>query len=337
MDDEQRQTGGAGADDDRVLPFTVEELDLRGRVARLGPALDTIIRRHGYPEPVARVLGEAAALTALLGTTLKFQGRFQLQTKSDGPIRMLVIDFDAPDRLRAMARVDEDALAAAVETGRTGTGELLGPGHLAMTIDQGTQASRYQGLVVLDGEQSLEEAGHRYFRQSEQIPTRLRLATAQIMTPEGASWRAGGIMVQFLPNSPERRRQQDLDPGDDPSGAARPERDVDGVSDDAWNEARALVDTVEDHELADPTLASESLLFRLFNERDPRVFEPQSVREQCRCSRDSVLTMLRRFPASDRREMTAHDGAIQVTCEFCSTTYRFTPDEMEEAAEAQRE
>lgn len=330
--DEEARGAAAPADDDRVLPFTVEELDVRGRVVRLGASLDTIIGRHGYPEPVARVLGEAAALTALLGTALKFEGRFQLQTKSDGPIRMLVVDFDSPDRLRAVARVDDVDLAAAIDEGRTGTGQLLGHGHLAMTIDQGSQASRYQGLVVLDGEQGLEEAGHRYFRQSEQIPTRLRLATARIMDQLGDAWRAGGLMVQFLPTSPERRKQQDLDPGDDPSGRPKAARDIDGVTDDAWMEARALVDTVEDHELVDPTLSSEGLLFRLFNERDPRVFEAQPVREQCRCSRDGVLAMLRRFPAGDRLEMTADDGAIQVTCEFCSTKYRFAPNEVEDGA-----
>lgn len=322
--------------DDLVLPFTVEELDIRGRVVRLGPALDTIISRHGYAEPVAKVLGEAAALTALLGTALKFSGRFQLQTKSDGPIRMLVVDFDSPDRLRAVARVDEHGLAAAIAAGETGTGALLGKGHLAMTIDQGTQASRYQGLVVLDGAQGLEEAGHRYFRQSEQIPTRLRLATARSLSADGDAWRAGGLMAQFLPDSPERRRQQDLDPGDDPRGAAGEARDIDGVTDDAWAEARALVDTIEDHELVDPTLAGEDLIYRLFHERDPRVFEVQPVREQCRCSRESVATMLRRFSAAERREMTADDGAIEVTCEFCSTTYRFAPGEVDAAAQQQQ-
>jgi len=315
--------------DDRVLPFTVEALDVRGRVVRLGPALDTILHRHGYPEPVARVLGEAAALTTLLGTALKFEGRFQLQTKTDGPIEMLVVDFDAPDRIRAVARYDGERVAAAVAAGQAGTAELLGAGYLGMTIDQGSHASRYQGVVELDGSDGLEEAGHRYFRQSEQIPTRLRLATARVVGSHGDSWRAGGIMVQFLPSSPDRRRQQDLHPGDDPSGGPMPERDADGVDDDAWAEARALVETVEDHELVDPMLESERLIYRLFHERGARVFEAVTVREQCRCSEDSILTMLRRFTAEDRQAMVADDGAVQVTCEFCSRVYRFAPGEIE--------
>ncbi len=315
--------------DDRVLPFTVEALDVRGRVVRLGPALDTILRRHGYPEPVARVLGEAAALTALLGTSLKFEGRFQLQTKSDGPIEMLVLDFDAPDRIRAVARFDQSRLDEAIAHHRTSTAALLGEGYLGMTIDQGSHMSRYQGVVPLDGADSLEAAAHRYFRQSEQIPTRIRLATAQTVGPEGERWRAGGILVQFLPTSPERQRQQDLDPGDDPSGRSAPERDPDGVTDDAWAEARALVDTVEDHELVDPMLESERLIYRLFHERGARVFETVPVHEECRCSAASILAMLRRFSPDDRRAMVADDGSVQVTCEFCSRRYSFTPEEIE--------
>ncbi len=325
----------AAEQDDRVLPFTVEALDVRGRVVRLGPALDAILHRHGYPEPVARVLGEAAALTALLGTALKFEGRFQLQTKTDGPVEMVVVDFDAPDRLRAMARFDAERLGQAVASQQTSTAALLGAGYLGMTIDQGSHASRYQGVVPLDGADGLEAAAHRYFRQSEQIPTRLRLATARVVGSHGESWRAGGIMVQFLPTSPERQRQQDLDPGDDPNKSSLPERDPDGVADDAWAEARALIDTVEDHELVDPMLESERLIYRLFHERGARVFEQAPVREVCRCSRESVLAMLRKFSQAERREMVADDGKVKVTCEFCSQVQEFSPDDIESGAPQQ--
>jgi molecular chaperone Hsp33 len=313
---------------DAVLPFTVEALDVRGRVARLGPALDALLARHAYPEPVARVVGEACALVALLGTSLKFEGRFQLQTRTDGPIDMLVVDFDAPDRLRAVARFDSGRLDAALASGQSGTPDLLGQGHLAMTIDQGSHLSRYQGVVTLDGQDGLEEAAHRYFRQSEQIPTRIRLATARIVGQEGEAWSAGAIMAQFLPVSPERQRQQDLDPGDDPEGRPAPARDLDGVLDDAWAEARALIDTVEDHELVDPLLPGEALLYRLFHERGVRVFEPRGLREACRCSGEGVLAMLRRFSDEDRAAMVADDGTVQVTCEFCARRYAFRPQDI---------
>src|SRR6478752_7048631 len=123
--------------DDRVLPFQAEGLDVRGRIVRLGPAIDAILRRHDYPKPVSRALAEATALTLLLGTTLKFEGRFILQTRTDGPLRMVVVDFQSPDRVRACATCDRAAVEAAMEAGRASTIELLGKGHLAMTIDQG--------------------------------------------------------------------------------------------------------------------------------------------------------------------------------------------------------
>lgn len=310
--------------DDAVLPFAVEPLDVRGRVVRLGPAIDTLVSRHGYPDAVARVIGEAAALTALLGSSLKFEGQFQLQAKTDGPIDLLVVDYDAPDRLRAFARFDAERVAAAAAEGQARSGGLLGHGHLALTIDQGPDMNRYQGVVALEG-QSLEEAAHQYFRQSEQIPTRVRLAVAEQFAGGGHGYRAGGLMVQFLPTSPERMRQADLDPGDAPEGHVTGEVD----EDDAWVEARSLVDTVEDHELIDPGVGSERLLYRLFHERGVRVFEAQGLREACRCSRSRVIGMMRRFSAEDRRDMVGDDGRIGVTCEFCSRHYDFDPAEVE--------
>ncbi|MBD3845488.1 Hsp33 family molecular chaperone [Bosea sp. SSUT16] len=316
--------------DDSVLPFAVPDLDVRGRVVRLGASIDTVLARHDYPEPVSRVLGEAAALTVLLGTALKFEGRFQLQTKSDGAIPMMVVDFTAPDNFRAVAHIDEAKLVEAVALDQLSTGDLLGEGHLAMTIDQGSATTRYQGIVPLT-RQSLEEAAHQYFRQSEQIPTRVRLAVGTVTTGGRPHWRAGGILVQFMPHSPERLRAADIHPGDVPEGhEILAGNDPDGVSDDAWMEARSLVETVEDHELLDPTLASERLLYRLFHERGARVFEPVVVHEACRCSRERVLSMLRGFSPEDRKAMIADDGKLGVTCEFCSRRYSFEPSEVEQ-------
>src|SRR6201991_3677042 len=155
--------------DDAVLPFEVAELDLRGRLTRMGPALDDILTKHDYPAPVGKLLGEAIVLTTLLGSSLKFDGRFILQTQTDGPVSFLIVDFQAPDRLRAYARYDATRLKPGLDSGA-----LLGRGHLAMTIDQGPDMSRYQGLVALEGG-TLEDAAHEYFLRSEQIPTRVRI------------------------------------------------------------------------------------------------------------------------------------------------------------------
>src|SRR5260221_7280340 len=194
--------------DDAVLPFEVAELDLRGRLTRLGPALDDVLTKHDYPPAVGKLLGEAIVLTTLLGSSLKFDGRFILQTQTDGPVSLLIVDFQAPDRLRAYARFDAARLAPGLDSGA-----LLGHGHLAMTIDQGADMSRYQGLVALEGG-NLEDAAHEYFLRSEQIPTRVRLAVGEEWRGGGEGpkhrWRAGGMLLQFLPKAPERARQADL-------------------------------------------------------------------------------------------------------------------------------
>src|ERR1017187_5403916 len=228
---------------DAVLPFEVASLDLRGRLTRLGPALDEILTKHDYPAPVGKLLGEAIVLTTLLGSSLKFDGRFILQTQTDGPVSFLIVDFQAPDRLRAYARYDGKQLKDGLDSGA-----LLGKGHLAMTIDQGADMSRYQGLVALEGG-NLEDAAHEYFLRSEQIPTRVRLAVGEEWRGGGEGpkhrWRAGGMLLQFLPKAPERARQPDLHPGDAPDGIVMPLV----VEDDAWIEGQSLISTVEDIEL----------------------------------------------------------------------------------------
>jgi molecular chaperone Hsp33 len=303
----------ADAVDDIVLPFTVESLSIRGRVVRLGPAIDEMLKRHAYPEPVSRLVGEAVSLAALLGSTLKLDGRFQLQTKSDGPVNMLLVDFDAPSNLRALARFDRERVEAAAQGD-----DLLGTGHMAFTIDPGGDMTRYQGVIALEG-QSLEEAAHDYFERSEQIPTLVRLAVGETVTPGVRGWRAGGLIVQYLPSSSQRR--PDFHPGDAPEGIELPEVD----EDDAWTEARSLAATTEAHELIDPTLSAERLLFRLFNERGVRVFDPTPLAAICRCSAEGIDSMLRSFSADEVRDMIGDDGVIGVTCEFCSTKRVFNP------------
>jgi molecular chaperone Hsp33 len=318
--------------DDTILPFDVAALDLRGRVVRLGPAVDDILRGHDYPAPVAKLLGEAVVLTVLLGSVLKFDGRFILQTKSDGPVRMLVVDYTTPGKVRALASFDQERIAAAIAEGRVEPGALLGHGHLAMTVDQGPDMSRYQGLVALEGK-DLEHVAHEYFLRSEQIPTRVRLAVGEELSASADGtrhrWRAGGILLQFLPKAPERARQSDLDPGDAPEGTVPhmvPE-------DDAWVEGRSLLATVEDVELLDPAVSVEQLVYRLFHERGVRVFRSRTLAAQCSCSRAGVANMLRSFPQDDRDHM-VENGKITVTCEFCSSSYVFDPDEVADSKQS---
>ncbi|WP_296736601.1 Hsp33 family molecular chaperone [Mesorhizobium sp.] len=306
------------------MPYEVAPLDVRGRTVQLGPMLDAILSRHNYPEPVARLLAEACVLTVLLGTSLKFEGKFILQTRTDGPVDMLVADFTTPQALRAYARFDADRLEALIAAGETAQQTLLGNGVLALTIDQGAHTQRYQGIVQLDGT-SLEDAARTYFRQSEQIPTEIKMSVAKLVTPGPAGareqWRAGGILAQFLPQAPERMRIPDISGGDGDN------RDVtDQPADNSWQELLALLGTIEPTELIDPTVGAERLLYRLFHEHGVRVFRGVPVDDQCSCSREKIHGILEGFSAQEIKDST-EDGGIHVACEFCSTQYDFDPAE----------
>ncbi|MFM2282012.1 MAG: hypothetical protein RLZZ444_4243 [Pseudomonadota bacterium] len=320
--DQIAQTGFVG--DDRVVPFQVEGLDVRGRAVTLGPLVDTILARHNYPAPVARLLSEAIALTVLLGTSLKFEGKLIVQTQSDGPVNFLVADFTAPDGVRGYARFDQAALDQAVAEGRIQPHELLGKGVLAFTIDQGPDMRRYQGIVALDGE-TLEEAAAVYFRQSEQIPTRVKLASAELFDRDAEGkprhrWRAGGMVVQFLPEAPERMRQPDLHGGDGDTASQAFEED------DTWSEAQMLTATVGAEELTDPDLGVERVLYRLFHERGVRVYDAQPVHDRCSCSEEKIRSVLAGFSAEEITS-SIENGEIRVECEFCSSAYLFKPEE----------
>lgn len=305
--------------DDQILPFHADRAGVIGRMVRLGPVVDTVLSRHEHPEPVSQLLGEAVALTAMLGASLKFDGKFIMQTSTDGVVDLMVVDYQTPGRLRGYARYSPVKLEALESKG--GAGALLGKGHLAMTIDGGSERERYQGIVPLDGE-GLSQAAHTYFRQSEQLPTYVRLAVAKHYDgkkrdgPRAWTWRAGGLMIQKLTR----------EGGDTPVGPGE-----DGAADEDWTRARLLAATVEDHELLDPTLEPDRLLYRLFHEEEVRAFRPQSLGTYCSCSRDRVEGLLARFSEDDLADMVV-DEAVTVTCEFCNRKYRFELDELPKRA-----
>ncbi len=301
-------------DDDLVLPFRTVRSDVVGRVIRLGTVVDTVLSRHAYPEPVSHALGEALALTAMLGSALKVQAKLILQTKTDGPLDLLVADFVAPGKVRGYASFDKTDAGLAEAKGRGDQGALLGKGHMAMTIDPGSDKDRYQGIVPLEGE-PLVDAAHTYFRQSEQLPTFIRLAVARHYGPargEGQrmwGWRAGGLMIQQLPRAGGKREDVSTSEEDD---------------EENWNRARHLAATVEDHELLDPMLAPQRLLYRLFHEEGVVVTPAAVLAAECRCSRERIHDYLRQFGAAELEDMREPDGGLTVTCEFCSRQYRFS-------------
>lgn len=303
------------SDDNIVVPFRTEASGISGRLVRLGSVVDTILQRHGYPDAVSEVLGEALALTGMLGSQLKFDGKLIVQTRSDGPLGFFVTNFQSPGGLRGYASFENDAIAEVTRTGvAVDHGALLGSGHLALTIDQGPDMDRYQGIVPLTGE-PLSMAALGYFRQSEQLPTWIKLAVARVRNPAGDDkwhWRAGGIMVQHV--SPEGGRPPPEDAPDD---------FLMGDDDDNWQRVAMLAQTVELHELIDPTLTPERLIYRLFHEEGVRVFNTVPLNGYCQCSAERVQSLLATFDTNEVESMQAPDGKIGVTCEFCGAFYEY--------------
>jgi len=289
--------------DDFAAAFQIEGWPVRGRLVRMGAAIDRILNAHAYPEPVAALLGEACALAALIGSSLKFEGRLLVQAQGDGPVRYVIADYGTDGSMRGYCRYDADAVAAASQGfARPGARSLLGQGVFIMTLDRGPDFERTQGITPIEGE-SLSLCAEHFFVQSEQVPTRVRLAVGSVQTAAGESWRAGGAMIQVIA-------------GDDARGA----------TDDVWERTQALFETLGDDELIDPLLSADRLLFRLFHEDGVRLEAAAPLQARCRCSMDRIATVLDSFGPEERAEMVEADGKIRVTCEYCSTVYEITPD-----------
>ena len=322
--------------DDMVIAFQTVASGMSGRVARLGPAVDEILNKHDYPEPVSNVLGQALALTAMLGSQLKFDGKLILQTNSDGPLGFMVVNFHTGGAIRGYASFDRARIDELASAGKISEAVLLGKGHLAMTIDPGGDMERYQGIVALDNHATLAQAALEYFRQSEQLPTFIRLAVARHFAADPFTgkgvwrWRAGGLMVQHLTAQGGKPTQDSksaprLDPNDDdtdPDALA-------GSTDENWRRVEILASTVQDHELLDPTLTTDRLLYRLFHEEGVTAAPAQPIVMRCGCSREAVANFLHRFGKAELTDMRDASGDVVVTCEFCSTPYRFTDDQLE--------
>lgn len=298
---------------DFVQSFQIEGMNVRGRVVHLTGVAERVLGAHGYPDIVSGLVAEALTIAALLGASLKFNGMLTLQTRSSGPVRMIVADYSTPGVVRACATFDR---AAVEELGASPSfADLVGTGSLAITIDPGEEMERYQGVVPLD-ERGLAQSAIGYFERSEQIPTAIKVSAAMLSERGhggGPSWRAGGIMIQNL------------------AALGGTQTVPSDVAEEAWTRAAALFATVDGLELVDPQVSSETLLYRLFHEDGVRAFAHQPLEFGCRCSAERVMSVLSRYSADELSDLVEGDGSIGATCEFCSTTYRIRPDELSES------
>jgi molecular chaperone Hsp33 len=294
-----------------VTVFTVGGIEealspVRGRAVRLPDALQTALADR-YPDPVARLLGEAMIIGALVAQSLKFDGRLVVQCHgtNKGAVSLLMADCTTGGQIRGYARFDEEALKSILLDNRNpGADVLLGGGTFSMTIDQGPDTDLYQGLAAVEGKR-LSDCAEHFFKTSDQIPTMIRLAVGQELGDAGSLWTGGGLMIQRVA-------------GDD----AR------GETGDVYQTATALMSTVTDAELIDPDLPMETLLFRLFNEDGVRVLDRSAVSAECRCSRERLESTLESFDAKAIAEMADDDGNIRASCEFCDVEYVFPTAEI---------
>jgi len=298
---------GAGGPGDLVQPFALAGGLARGRLVRLGAALDTILGPpHDYPAPVAHLLAETTILAATLAAALKYDGVFTLQVQGDGPVSLLVADVTSAGMIRAHAR-----LRGAVPS-ETTVPALLGHGHLAFTVDQGPDTDRYQGIVALESD-TLAGCVEDYFRLSEQIDTRIE--TAVTPPAAGGGWGGGVVMVQRMP-----------------AGLSHAPILLADEAEEAWTRATVLLGSLTAAELLDPALTPGRLLHRLYHGDGLHLFEPRALTAGCRCSREKVAAVLTSFPGSERLSLADEAGLIHATCEFCGRTHAFTLAELDSAA-----
>jgi molecular chaperone Hsp33 len=284
---------------DVALGVTIPERNARGRIARLGPVLDSILANHSYPPAIERLLAEALVLTALLGAMLKEpEGQITLQAQTEsGIIDLLVCDYLGGE-LRGYVKHDPGRLAEAGPN--PSLFSLFGKGYLAITFDHPGLDERYQGIVPLEGE-SLARAAESFFAQSEQIPSIVRLAADK----RAGGWIAGGLLFQHLPEGEEGRDRLNtrLDHPD-------------------WPHVAILAGSVKAEELTDPGLALDDIAWRLFHEEaEVRTLEPLPLARGCRCDPQYVRSVIARFPPEERAAMVGEDGMIRVDCAFCSTSF----------------
>lgn len=292
---------------DLILPFAVGAGAVRGRLVRLGPAIDAILDGHRYPDRVAALLAETLALAAVLAGSLKYDGLFTLQAQGDGPVSLVVADVTSTGDLRGYARFDADRLASAQDAS---VGALLGKGYLAFTVDQGLKVERYQGIVELSGI-SLADCAKEYFTQSEQLDSEVRLEAQPGQAGHG--WRAGALMIQRMP-------------GNQPGAPILTPDD----SREAWRTATILMRSLTRTELLDDALAPGQLVHRLFHAEGLQVWEAKPLRAKCRCSDEAVARMLRSIPRSEIESLRDETGRVVITCEFCRTDYAFGDSELDQ-------
>ncbi|MBQ8465944.1 MAG: Hsp33 family molecular chaperone HslO [Alphaproteobacteria bacterium] len=297
---------------DNCVSFHIDNGSFLGRFVRLDDVVNTILTKHSYPKQVSAVVAESTALATLLASTLKYKGLFTLQTKSNGPVPMVVVDVTSEGGIRACADYDENKIRHAQKLRKT-VGEIepaphfMGEGILAFTVDQGPETDLYQGIVDLQGK-NLSECAMRYFKQSEQIETYLKLYLQAPQT-ENDRWKSAGILLQKLPSH---------------GGSAVVEETELA---EAWNQAVIFMQSLQESEVFDSDLDSATILNRLYHADNLHITQEKNYTFACRCSRDKLFNTLHAMKPEEISDM-CENGKITATCHFCGSIYSFDKGEL---------
>lgn len=289
------------ADSDFVMSYMLEGGSIAGRLVRLGPAVDEIVSKHDLPLSVGLLLSEYMVSAAAMASTLKFDGILTFQTKSSGPVSMMVTDVTTDGALRAMVSVDRERLATL--GARPSAQALLGKGYLAITVDQGPDMDRYQGVVDIVGTNFIDTL-HHYFKQSDQQDIVIKIATDY----QNGVYRAGALTAQRV------------------AFEGGLEIDEDEALEN-WRRSVILMSSATSGEILAPELQPAELLFRLFHEDGVQVMPPKALKAQCRCSAERVENVLRSLSDEERQHCLNDDKQIVSVCEFCRSNYIFELDD----------
>lgn len=279
-------------DGDFLRRFVFERWPVRGQFVRLDASWRAVVEHHDYPPAVRAALGEAMAAAVVLTGTLKFEGQLSLQFQGPGPLHLMLAQCTHRHAIRGVARWRGEPPASG------SLAELTGGGQLAVTIENEERSNRYQGIVPLD-QAHLASCLEGYFERSEQLPTRLMLAS------DGEH--AAGLLLQRVASGAGASFEEDA-------------RAV-AAAEDAWHRIGLLLATLTPGELL--ALPLQTLLHRLFNEDDLRLFEGSPVFFQCTCSRERVTGILRSLGEAEVRDIVRERGDVEVRCEFCNRLWTF--------------
>jgi len=280
---------------DQIARFLLPELGIRIAVARIESVQAELLKRHSYPAEYREELSKFACASALLCSTLKFEGRLLLQWRAKDSGAQLLCECNHRGEIRGLARIPDTSPPPSL---RASTGVL------AITLEP-EKGERYQGVVAVDAEMSDAESGQKlhasagslvtalesYFERSEQIPTRIFLAHSE--------QHSVGMIAQRIP-------------GEGGTGL---------VDEDGWNRAQHLFQTLHQEELL--AIEANVLMGRLFSEEKVHVLKTQKLRFHCTCSKNRLKHVLISLGAHEAMECVQQDGFVSAICEFCGSQYRF--------------